>query len=319
MTTSSSNTDERVTLVRSFDAELTAGDGRTLDMRVVPYNVPATVADPPELKAYQEMFLPGAFERQVSAPDRVRVWLNFEHDHGLRGIVGHGTELHDAEDGLRGSFRVHENSDGDKALQLVNDGLLRGVSMEFVALRSRVVEGVTQRMRAHIDKVSLCRFPAYANAEVLAVREGVVDDEEEESEEEESTTVVRALDPVLSGELSERLAALGIAALTRIATTSKPWDGSPARFTDEQYRAATLFCRPGEGPPKDLCSLPVLEPDGSLNTNALGAAAAALAGARGGLRNVSMDLKASAARKLVRLYGQANMPAPESVVALARK
>ena len=83
----------------TFEAELAAGDGRTIsEARIVPYNTPATVSDPPDFRLYQEMFVPGAFERQVNAPNRVPVWLNFEHEQGIRGLIGSGTELSDRAD-----------------------------------------------------------------------------------------------------------------------------------------------------------------------------------------------------------------------------
>jgi HK97 family phage prohead protease len=158
------------TYTRQFQAELTAGDGRTIEARIVPYNTAATVADPPEWRPYQEMFVPGAFERQVNAPNRVRIWLNFEHEQGIRGLIGYGTELHDRADALYGTFHVQPNTDGDKALDLVKSGMLTGVSMEFASKAQRMVDGVMRRLRAHIDKVSLCRDPAYADAQVVAVR-----------------------------------------------------------------------------------------------------------------------------------------------------
>lgn len=163
---------ERVTLVRGFEVALEdAWDGRTLDVRVVPYNQPATVADPPDYQPYQEMFLRGAFERQLATPGRDRVWLNVEHEQGFSGKIGHSLRFHDREDGLHGSFGVLEGGDGDKALQLVGSGFLSGLSLEFRALSSRRVDGIMQRVRAHLDKVSLCRYPAYASAEVLALRD----------------------------------------------------------------------------------------------------------------------------------------------------
>ena len=345
-------------LERTFEAELAAGDGRTIEARIAPYGVPATVSDPPTWTPYRELFAPGAFERQVTAPDRVKVWLNFEHEQGLRGIVGHGTELHDRADGLHGTFRVHENADGDKALQLVNDGILTGLSLEFVSRRSRVVDGVVHRLRVHIDKVSLCRTPAYTDSRVLAVRDdharqmvdtsagagacancghaasshdacsvagcdcvGYEADEPNEPMDAAMPPAPRAA-PIeaapMDDDLADRLARLGVVPLRRMAMTSKSWDGSPARFTDEQYAASALFCRPGDASAKERCSLPVLEPDGTLNVNALGAAAGALAGARGGLASMTPALKATAARKLMRYYSAAGMMPPPSVTAAAR-
>jgi len=106
---------------------------------------------------------------------------------------------------------------------------------------------VTTRLRAHIDKVSLCRFPAYQEAQVLAVRTEPV--------------ALPAAAP-LPADLADRLEALGVELLTRVATTSRPWDGSPARFTDEQYLRACLIVRSGDAPAKERGSLPVLEPGG---------------------------------------------------------
>src|SRR4029077_5266751 len=162
---------ERTILVRSFQLPLAdSWDGRTLDVRVVPYNTPALVADPPDFAPYQEAFVPGAFDRQLTTPGRDRVWMNVEHEQGFRGAIGRSLRFDDHEDGLHGSFGVLENADGDKALSLIRDGFLTGLSLEFKALASRRLSGVVERVRAQLDAVSLCRFPAYAGAEVLAVR-----------------------------------------------------------------------------------------------------------------------------------------------------
>lgn len=308
-TKAETETRTRVTLFRSFELPLTdSWDGRTLDVRIVPYNQPATVSDPPDWQPYQEMFVPGAFERQLTTPGRDKVLLNFEHEQGIRGVVGHSLRFADGGDDLVASFGVHETGDGDKALLMVREGLLTGLSLEFAALASRRVNGVVQRLRAQLDKVSLCRYPAYHASQVLAVRE-----EPELAE----TPAVALPDLGRSSDVDELLATLAFEPLMRIAKTSKAWDGSPGRFTDEQYQASTLLCRPGDGSSKERCALPVLEPDGALNVNALGTAAGALAGARGGLGNVSLAQKAAAARKLVRYYNQAGVEPPAGLRQLA--
>lgn len=93
-----------------------------------------------------------------------------------------------------------------------------------------------------------------------------------------------------------------------MAIVSKPWNGDASRFTLEQYRRSCLIT----GETKEACHLPVREPNGDLNKNALGAAAAALAGARGGVQ-ASPAQKAAAARTLRRLYAQAGMTPPDSL------
>ena len=162
-------------LVRTFPVEFET-DGRTIDARIVPYNVVARVTDalstPPSLEPYEEMWMPGAFDQQLRAANRIKVWVNVEHEPGLRGIVGHGDELVSRTDGLHGTFRIHENADGDKALQLVNDGLLTGMSLEAVPQRSKVVNGIVQRVKGRLLAVALARpgLPAFRSAQVLAVR-----------------------------------------------------------------------------------------------------------------------------------------------------
>jgi HK97 family phage prohead protease len=163
--------DDRQVLVREVPLELAEGDGRTIEARIIPYGESATICDPPDYVTEQERFAPGAFERQINAAHRVKVWLSTMHEQGLRGIVGHGETLEDRDDGVYATFRVHENPDGDKALQLVRDGLLPSLSVEFVALQSVKRKGFVERVRAHLDRVSLVPVGAYAGAEVLALRE----------------------------------------------------------------------------------------------------------------------------------------------------
>ena len=109
----------------------------------------------------------------------------------------------------------------------------------------------------------------------------------------------------------------------------KPWDGSQWNGKSaEAYCKACLIDlnkadaktptgKKREGKIKALCKLPVYEPNGALNVNALHAKAAELAGARGGMKGVPAAEKRKAARKLVRLYRQVGEVAPASIYRLA--
>ena len=157
---------------REFQAELEpSGDGRTLDVRIVPYKTRSRVSDDGGKTFYDEEWLPGAFDRQLIAPNRVDVLANFEHQQGIAGVVARGTELRDSDQALEGTFRMLSHSDADKALELVNEGVLTGVSIEAVPLKSIRENGVMRRAKARLVNIALCRFPAYKGAEVLAVRE----------------------------------------------------------------------------------------------------------------------------------------------------
>lgn len=298
--------DDHVALVREFPVEYAqVGDGRTVDLRIVPFNTPTEVSDfggPP----YTETWLPGVFERQMRAANRV--WLNFEHEPGLRGVVGHGVELVERDDALYGSFRVLAGEDGDKALEMVNEGLLPGVSLEAIPIRSQQRNGIVERIKARLDKVSLCRFPAFPEAQVLAVREGEPD-LEPEPDPEPLPSIARNTD------VDDILERVGYEPLVLRAVTHKPWSPASARFDDEQYERSCLVARSGDAPPKSRCSLPVLEPDGTINANALGAAAGRLSQTTG----VTPAQRSAAARKLVRLYRQADMDPSEQLRAMAAR
>lgn len=102
--------------------------------------------------------------------------------------------------------------------------------------------------------------------------------------------------------------------------SNRPWgDFSESDYSPEQFCRAALIDEnpPGAQKVKANCKLPVREPDGTLNRNAVHAAAAALAGARGGVK-ASPEAKRAAARKLLRLYAQLGEEPPESIRRIAQ-
>jgi len=102
-----------------------------------------------------------------------------------------------------------------------------------------------------------------------------------------------------------------------MAVSNKPWSQfSQADYTPEQWRRACLIHMDPESDNKADHKLPVREPDGTLNRNGVHAAAAVLAGARGGV-DASPEQKRAAARKLIRLYAEIGEEPPESLKRLA--
>ncbi len=102
--------------------------------------------------------------------------------------------------------------------------------------------------------------------------------------------------------------------------SDRPW----SEVAESDYPDAEAFCDaclidlnpPGKAKVKANCKLPVKEPNGRYNRNAIHAAAAALAGARGGV-NAPPEAKRKAARALIRLYRQMDEEPPESLRRLA--
>ena len=290
----------REVLHREFSVDLEAsGDGRTVDVRIVPFNVPQRVVDPPPRGTgvpYEEVWIPGAFDKQTDAAHRIDVLANFEHEQGIGGIVGKGTELRDTGDALEGTFRMLNGPDGDKMLELVESGYVKGVSLEAQAKKSVREDGLVKRVKAHLINVAFCRQPAFKQAEVLAVRT-------------EQEIVV----PELNSELAERLERIGFEPLLRRAIVRKPWDGSASRFEDDEWKRSCLLDRGASfDTAKTRYALPVLEPNGDLNVNALGTAA-------GRLNQVQGGSKPAAARKLARYYRQAGVDVPASVLSAAAR
>jgi len=162
---------ERAVLRREVSITSAVTDGRTLEMRVVPFDEIGLAADPPHFRQYREQFMPGAFGNQERAANRIL--LNFEHIQGLQGVIGHGVSLRQSTDGYYGTFRIHETPDGDKALTLLREKVIEHGSIEFLPLKSvRTRDGIVQRVRAHLDKLSLTRRePVYKKTAVLGLRE----------------------------------------------------------------------------------------------------------------------------------------------------
>lgn len=97
--------------------------------------------------------------------------------------------------------------------------------------------------------------------------------------------------------------------------SEKPWSMyTKADYSIEQWHASCLIHQ-HEGPPtsKGQCKVPIKTPGGAVNKNGVFSAAAALAGARGGVQ-ASPEQKASAARILVRYYRQMDKEPPPSLM-----
>jgi uncharacterized protein len=193
---------ERGMIAREVNAAVEiAADGRNVEMLCVPYDRPVMVDD--GLGPYREEFARGAFTGATKAPNRTL--LEFEHwTPGLAGVIGHGAHFEERGDALYGRFRMGRNSDGDKALELIDEGVLTSASIFFEPKdHLRIGRDTIRRTRVMLDRVALCRVGAYPEARVLAVRTASVDETVEIPE------LARAIpfDP----DLAARLEAAGLA------------------------------------------------------------------------------------------------------------
>ena len=98
-----------------------------------------------------------------------------------------------------------------------------------------------------------------------------------------------------------------------MAVTDRPWDGDSARFTIEQWHRSCLINHGGDETVKANFSLPVREPDGTLNRAGLATAAGRLDQVKG----ISAAQRAAAAHKLIELYALVGMTVPDHLRELA--
>lgn len=105
-----------------------------------------------------------------------------------------------------------------------------------------------------------------------------------------------------------------------MSVSDKRWSGDPARYSNAVTYCNACLVNENDGAKQNWtkanCSLPVYEPGGDLNRTAVHAAAAALAGARGGV-TAKPASKRAAARKLISLYRQLQEQVPDSIRRLA--
>lgn len=165
-------------LTRAFEvrAAQVGGDGRTLLLACVPYDVPTRVDD--GSGTYREVFRHGAFRDAVKSPNRVELRYAHQQD-GLP--YGFAAALEETESALVGTFRVADSTLGEQALALVREKMLNGVSIGFVPGADRETTDddgpLVERLRVkRLLEVSLTANPAYEDAQVLAVRQSQPDD-----------------------------------------------------------------------------------------------------------------------------------------------
>jgi HK97 family phage prohead protease len=160
------------TLTRTFAPDLavrSTGDGRTIEGIAVPYGVRVHIP----YEGIHEQFARGAFNHQLSAPQRVR--LGREHPSLGGQVIGLATELRDDARGLFASFRVSKTQAGDETLELARDGVLDEFSVGFRSRQDRrLSDGTVERTKADLIETSIVFQGAYGRgATVTAVRSGL--------------------------------------------------------------------------------------------------------------------------------------------------
>lgn len=146
-----------------------------VEARIVPYEHEVQLDE-----GLWEVFSRGAFQAAVGNPSRCKVT---DQGHQRQVIIGHATELRDAESGLEGQLKIADTSQGRDVLALFRAGSLTELSVEFrvqprhMKVTRRASGGTLVRHdRAVLVGVSPVGMGAYGEeARVLSVRDAEAD------------------------------------------------------------------------------------------------------------------------------------------------
>jgi HK97 family phage prohead protease len=158
---------------------------------IVPFDTVARVSDGGA--PYNESFQRGSFAKTIA--DRGPGAVKLLYQHNSLDPIGRATMLEEREAGLYGEFQVSNVSRGDQALELVNDGVIDSFSVGFTGIKAEKRGGVTVRTEVKLREASLVTFPAYASANITAVRAALSNvPGMSELSDDEVFTLLRALD-----------------------------------------------------------------------------------------------------------------------------
>lgn len=175
-------------LLRTYTLDVDDVDekGRRAQVRIVPYAVPADVADRVDdpvkglsRRPYREAWRFKAFRHAERAPNRVAFIVGRHEDRGdPYRDVGRMINLDERQDALYGEFVLDRSTFGDHALAKITSGQWTGISVGARALKWQDEGdphrgGTRWRTHAALDHVLLTENPAFADAAVLAVREAL--------------------------------------------------------------------------------------------------------------------------------------------------
>lgn len=153
-------------LYRNFPPDLqirAGGDGRTVYGIAVPWDTPQRIDD-----TVTEQFARGAFNHQLSAPQRVR----FAREHVQLGgsLIGVAKLLRDDQAGLYVELRTSKTPVGDETLELIRDGALPHLSIGFRERRNRrmPVTGNTERIQADLFEIAATLQGAFGDGAAIA-------------------------------------------------------------------------------------------------------------------------------------------------------
>ena len=140
-------------------AELRSAEGRVLEGIAIRYGEEAPIAG-----QFRERFVAGAFGDLREAD----VALVFQHvrERPLARTGGAGLELRDGPKLLEVRADLPKTNEADDALELVRVGVLRGLSVRFIASETTFEGNLRTVHKATLVSIGLVDQPAYAGSRV---------------------------------------------------------------------------------------------------------------------------------------------------------
>jgi HK97 family phage prohead protease len=160
--------------VRDLDAK---GPYTRIEGKAVPYDTWANVG------AYMERFKPDAFKKSIGESAKPLPLMLF-HARDDAWPIGQAIRWQSKADGLYGTWQLNGQPNAQRAAQMAESGDLGYLSIGFVPIRSEPVMASDYnpdlgeehmdrmtRVEARLVETSIVPTPAYADAQILAVRD----------------------------------------------------------------------------------------------------------------------------------------------------
>lgn len=217
---------------------------------------------------------------------------------------------------IRASGVFRDTEEADEVIGMIAGGFLRGVSVDVDRAQMELVNDGDQEgvdITGRIAAATLVPIPAFQEAFVALGPDPFANNDYQEDSENGNSECPEGQHMMPDGTcMDDDEMSSGT---TRFAITDREWDGDSARFTPEQWRDSTILHRaPEEGQDpltKSLHSLPIREPNGDLNRNAVHAAAARI----NQVTDATDEEIAAAKRRLRGAYEELNEDPPEVIQA----
>jgi hypothetical protein len=195
--------------------------------------------------------------------------------HGGAVVVANMTNIEERDGLIRAEGVFHTSSESSEAIGLIANQMLRGLSVDLddATFELQYEDGSPFDMNdedgdpiavvtdGRVASVTLCSIPAFQEAYISL---GTWAD----ADADDAALAAAGCVPCAAREMDALYETW-----TAYAISEAAWDGSPSRFTDEEYYRSCVVHKNGTSTAKSDNSLPILEPNGDLNRAAVHAAA----------------------------------------------